>query len=196
MFEFSRRDILIAFGSAGTVSVAMAQQVHRAVESVRQTDGYVPQFFTTEEFETIRVLVNLVLPADESSKGASDAGVPEFIDYICSVSENQGGIYRDGLRWIDTEMERRTGGKFRVAAMEQQLELLDVIAYRRNSNFLTEAGVRFFSYLRGMVVGAYYSSPVGMADLGYLGNQVLDSFTVPEEAVKYALRRSPFGEGM
>ena len=56
-------------------------------------------------------------------------------------------------------------------------------------------GVDFFSALRGIVVDAYYTSPVGMADIGYMGNQVLTSFSVPEEAIQYALRRSPSGGG-
>ena len=43
-----------------------------------------------------------------------------------------------------------------------------------------------------MVVDAYYTSPVGVKDIGFMGNKVRSEFSVPKEAVEYALKRSPF----
>lgn len=198
MSELTRRELWIAFGATGLLSQALAQQVHQAVRDVQSLDqgaSYTPKFFTPREYAMVRLLADFVIPADENSKGALDAGAAEFIDYICSHSGNQGELYRWGLNWIYEEMQRRTGFAFADAAREDQIKLLDVIAYRKNYSSLTSGGVDFFSAFRGMVVDAYYTSPVGMADIGYLGNQVLDSFSVPDEAVQYALRRSPFGGG-
>ena len=195
MSELTRRELLVAFGATGLMSQALAQQVHQAVRDIQSLDqgsAYKPQFFTPHEYSTLRMLVDFMIPADENSKGAIDAGTSEFIDYICSRSDNQSGYYRYGLSWIDEEMQRRTGGAFTDALREEQIKLLDVLAFRKNSTALISTGVDFFSYLRGMVVDAYYTSPVGMADVGYLGNQVVSSFSVPGEAVQYALQRSPF----
>ena len=184
MSELTRRELWIAFGAAGMLPQALAQDT-----------SYTPKFFTPREYALVRLLADFVIPADENSKGALDSGAAEFIDYICSRSVNQGDFYRSGLSWIDEEMQRRTGLAFADAAREDQIRLLDVIAYRKNYSSFTSGGVDFFSYFRGIVVDAYYTSPVGMADVGYLGNQTLDSFSVPDEAVQYALRRSPFGGG-
>jgi gluconate 2-dehydrogenase gamma chain len=194
MSELTRRELLVAFGASGLMPQALAQQVHQAVRDIQSLDqgsAYTPQFFTPHEYATLRMLVDIIIPPDENSKGAIDAGAAEFIDYICSRSDNQSGYYRYGLSWIDEEMQRRTSVAFTDAAREEQIKLLDAIAFRKNSTALSSAGVDFFSHLRGMVVDAYYTSPVGMADVGYLGNRVLDSFSVPDEAVQYALLRSP-----
>ena len=107
MSELTRRELLVALGVGGFLSQAVAQQVHQAVQSLDQGDGYLPQFFTAPEYATLRKLADFVIPADETSKGAIDAGAGEFIDYICSLSSNQAGIFRDGLNWIDIEMQRR-----------------------------------------------------------------------------------------
>ena len=184
MSELTRRELWIAFGATGMLSQALAQGT-----------SYTPKFFTPREYGLVRLLADFVIPADENSKGALDAGAAEFIDYICSRSANQGEFYRWGLNWIDEEMQRRTGFAFADAAREDRIKLLDVIAYWENYSPLTSVGVDFFSFFRGIVVDAYYTSSVGLADIGYLGNQVLDSFSVPDEAVQYALRRSPFGGG-
>ena len=190
--------MLVAFGVTGLMSQALAQQIHQAVRDVQSLDqgaAYTPLFFTPREYATIRLMANFIIPADDNSRGASDAGAAEFIDYICGHSGNQGGYYRYNLTWIDEEMQRRVGTTFAAATLEEQVKFLDVIAFRKNSTAQNSTVVDFFSYLRSMVVDAYYSSPVGMADIGYMGNQVLDSFSVPQEAVQYALRRSPFGGG-
>ena len=179
MSELTRRELFIAFGAAGLL----------------KGESYAPQFFTPHEYATLRVLVDFIIPADENSKGAIDAGAAEFIDFICAHSDNNSGYCRYNLGWIDDQMQRRGGAVFTDAGRDEQIKFLDLIAYRKNSTALTATGVDFFSYLRGLVVDAYYTSPVGISEIGYIGNQVLDSFSVPEEAVRYALQRSPFGGG-
>jgi gluconate 2-dehydrogenase gamma chain len=179
MSELTRRELFLAFGAAGLL----------------RGESYVPQFFTPHEYETLRMLADFILPADANSGGAIDAGAAEFIDFICAHSESNAGYCRYNLRWIDGEMQRRSGAVFTEAAREDQVALLDLIAYRKNSTPAISTVVDFFSYLRGLVVDAYYTSPVGIADIGYMGNRVVESFSVPAEAVAYALGRSPFGGG-
>ncbi len=187
MSDQNRRQFFLAFGAAALTGQALAQQIHQAVAS-----AYTPQFFTPQEFATLRVLVDLMIPADGNSKGAIDAGAAEFIDFVCSKVENVAGYYRYNMNWMDQEMLRRTGKLFIDAPVTEQTKLLDTLAYRKNATPQNSTVVDFFAYFRGMVVDAYYTSPVGMADIGYMGNQVLDSFSVPDEAVQYALSRSPF----
>ena len=67
-----------------------------------------------------------------------------------------------------------------------------MIAYRKNESPETAPGIQFFAWVRKMVADAYYTSPIGIKDLGYMGNTALSHFSVPEEAVEYALKRSPF----
>ena len=198
MSDLTRRELMIAFGAAGLMPQALAQQIHQAVQEAQSLDqgsAYTPLFFTPHEYATLRLLVDFMIPADENSKGAIDAGAAEFIDYICGHSENQSGYFRYNLSWIDEEMRKRTGVSFLDSPREEQTRFLDLIAYRKNYSALTASGVDFFAYFRALAVDAYYTSPVGMADVGYVGNQVLNSFSVPEEAIQYALRRSPFGGG-
>lgn len=191
----TRRDLLIAFGATGLLTPALAQHVHQAVTEVKSLDGgaaYKPKLLTQHEFLTLRRLSDLIIPADEHSKGAIDAGAAEFIDFLCSRNEKMAEIYTGGLAWMDNAMQRRNQAKFVDAKPEQQTALLDVIAFRKNETPELLAGIRFFDWCRAMVMDAYYTSPVGIADIGFMGNQVLGSFSVPQEAVDYAIKRSPF----
>ena len=124
--------------------------------------------------------------------GSLDAGAPEFIDYLSSQNKDMGDIYTGGIAWLDTEMKRRYGAAFVDAKPADQTALLDLIAYRRNSTPEFAPGIHFFAWMRNMVVDAYYTSPVGVKDLGYMGNQAVSEFSVPAEALAYALKRSPF----
>ena len=175
MSELTRRELFIAFGATGLLHGA----------------SYTPRFFTPHEYAAVQLLADFIIPADENSKGAMDAGAAEFIDFVCSHSDRNGGYCRYNLGWIDGQMQSRYGADFTEAARDEQIAFLDLLAYRKNSTALISTGVDFFSYFRGLVVDAYYTSPVGIADIGYMGNQELDSFIVPAEAVQYALARSP-----
>ncbi|MDQ6705002.1 MAG: gluconate 2-dehydrogenase subunit 3 family protein [Acidobacteriota bacterium] len=202
--EVSRRDLLRTIGTsvvlttsgAGVLTPALAQHVHQALTEEKSLSGgseYKPKFLTPQEFQTLRRLAELIMPADEHSKGALDAGAPEFIDFLCSRSSDLASIYTGGLAWIDRDMQRRFSKTFRDAKPAQQTALLDVIAFRKNDSPETGPGIQFFIWVRHMVVDAFYTSPVGIKDIGFMGNGVLSSFSVPDEAVQYAMKRSPFG---
>jgi hypothetical protein len=191
----TRRELFVIFGATGVVTPLLAQHVHQAVSEVKSLDpgpNYNPKYLNAHEYATLRKLSDFIIPADEHSKGALDAGAAEFIDLLCRSNERMAQTYTGGLGWIDSEMERRYGTTFLAAKREQQTALLDEIAFRKNKTPANAAGVDFFAWCRGMVVDAYYTSPVGIADVGFMGNQVLSSFSVPDEAVKYAISRSPF----
>jgi gluconate 2-dehydrogenase gamma chain len=196
MSKTTRRNWLAAAGAsclAGTLNLEAAQQVHRAVTAARKsTAPYQPKFFQEREYKNLTILADLIVPADAESKGALDAGAPEFIDLLCSQNEELGMIYTGGLGWVDESMRRRYSAHFAEASPEQRLELLNLIAYRKNNSSELGPGIRFFVWVRKMVVDAYYTHPVGIKQVGYMGNTGMTTFHVPAEAIEYALKRSPF----
>ncbi len=201
-FDVSRRDLLRTLGSSmvltasgvGVLSPALAQHVHQAVSDTKSMSGgadYQPKSLTPHEFATLRRLSDIIVPADDHSKGALDAGAAEYIDFMCSRSPELAQIFTGGLAWIDVDMKRKHDAAFLDAKPEQQTALLDVIAFKKNETPETAPGIHFFMWARNVVVDAYYTSPVGIADLGFMGNMVLSSFSVPQEAIDYAVKRSP-----
>ena len=185
--------VLTASG-VGVLTPALAQHVHREVADAKSLSGgpdYQPQSLTKHEFETLQKLSDIIVPADEHSKGAREAGAAEYIDLMCGRSPELAQIFTGGLAWLDVDMNRRFSAAFLDAKPEQQTALLDIIAYRKNESPETAPGIYFFTWARNMVVDAYYTSPAGIADLGFMGNTVLSGFSVPQEAIEYALKRSP-----
>ena len=199
----SRRDLLKTLGSsmiltAGGVGVlppVLAQHVHSAVMEIKSLDGgpnYQPKYLTKHEFATMRRLSDIIIPADEHSKGALDAGAAEYIDFLSSRSPDFAQIFTGGLGWLDGAMQDRYQTTFVDAKPEQQMAMVELIAYHKNETPVLAPGIAFFRWARNVVVDAYYTSPVGIADLGYMGNTALSQFSVPKEAIDYALKRSPF----
>lgn len=197
MSDVSRRDLLrnVALSAAlGGLTAEAAQHVHQmAADEKKQAAGaYRVKAFTESEWPSLRRLCEMIFPADERSKGALEAGAPEFIDLLASQNREIAAIYTGGLAWLDAESNRRFGAAFVKARPGQQTELLDLIAYRKNaeSDPSLGAGVRFFDFARKMTSDAYYTSKVGIADLGFVGNKGMQQFQVPAEALQYALERS------
>ena len=191
MSEYSRRDLIRRIAAGVTLTAAMsaqdAQHVHEAVAQQKQQGPYKPKALTAHEYATLKRLSDLIVPADERSKGALEAGSADFIDFMCGASGEMKEIYTGGLGWLDHYYHK----PFLEATSEQQTALLDLIAYRKNSRPELDPGIQFFAWARKMVVDAYYTSPIGMKELGYMGNGAMAQFSVPKEAVDYALKRSP-----
>lgn len=200
MDDTSRRDLFKIIGSSlvlttagsGVLSPAFAQHVHAEVAAVKSLSGgpnYVPKKFTAHNFQTLRKLGEIIIP------GASDAGAAEYIDFLASHNEELAAIFNGGFAWLDHYMQTTHGTDFLSASEAQQTALLDKLAYAKSVTPATKPGVPFWTWTRNMVVDAYYTSPVGVKDIGYLGNTAVSTFSVPKEAVDYAFKRSPFAEG-
>jgi hypothetical protein len=196
MSDVSRRDLLrnvaLSVTVAGAMTPAAAQHVHEIAAEDKQAAGgvYKPKAFTDHEYATIRRLCDLIFPADAHSKGALDAGAPEFIDLLSSHNNEMAAIYTGGIGWLDHQMQQRHQKNFVDAAPEQQTAILDLIAYRKNMSPELGPGIQFFDWIRKMTADAYYTSRAGIDDLGYMGNKGMAKFEVPEEAIQYALKRS------
>ncbi len=127
-------------------------------------------FFTEAERETVRVLANLIIPADERSGNAEEAGVPAFIEFMMLDQPWQQTPLRGGLRWLHVTCLNRFEKSFVECSEAQQTELLDLIAYPQEAPPEMSQGVAFFNRFRDLVSSGFWSSKMGMEDLQYQGN--------------------------
>ena len=195
MEDLSRRSLFIIVAGAVSIPPAMAQHVHEALAEAKSLSGgpqYRPKCFTTHYFATLKKLADLIIPADEHSGGASEAGAAEFIDFLSARNPDLADIFNGGIAWVDETMLSHHGTDFLTSRPEDQKALLDSLAWKKNVTAESARGVPFWTWLRNIVVDAYYTSPAGVSDLGYMGNKVLSHFSVPDEAVQYVMKRSPF----
>ncbi len=191
----TRREILknIAMSvTLGGLSAEAAQHVHEQVATAKQKSAgvYKPKLLTAPEFKLVGRLSEIIIPADEVSGSALDAGAPEFIDLICANNDEIATIIVGGLQWLDAECTKRFGAAFLLSKPGQQTEILDLVAYRKNVTAGVAAGIRFFDWMRRLVTDAFYTSAIGVKDVGYLGNKGMTVFQVPAEAITYAVKRS------
>jgi gluconate 2-dehydrogenase gamma chain len=189
LFRIIGGSLVLSAAGSGVLSPALAQHVHAevaAVKSLSAGPNYVPKKFTRHNFLTLKTLGDIIIP------GASDAGAAEFIDFLSSHNDELAAIFNGGFGWLDNYMQKTYGADFLNATSAQQTELLDKLAYEKNRTPEAAAGVHFWTWTRNMVVDAYYTSPAGVKDIGYMGNGAMKVFSVPQEAVDYAIKRSPF----
>ena len=155
------------------------------------TGPYTPKSFTPTEFRTLERLTDLIIPVENGAPGALAAGCAAWIDMISSENDQLKKIYKDGFAWIDGAMKTRGAVSFVEAAPEQQVALLDQIAYRRNQSPELTPGIEFFTWVRRMTVDAFYTSAIGIKDIDYRGNSPMASYPEPTEAIAYVLKRVP-----
>jgi len=174
-----------------TWSACDADDAARQASTARAAGGtYTPKFFNDHEWQTVRTLVDLILPADERSGSATDAGVPEFMDFIMSDSPDRQTAMRGGLAWIDTECRERFGHSFLESAEVERAQLLDAIAWPERARPEMAAGVAFFNRFRDLTAAGFWSSRMGVDDLQYTGNTVVPQWTgcPPEALTKLGVR--------
>jgi gluconate 2-dehydrogenase gamma chain len=145
---------------------------------------YVPRFFTAHEWRTVRLLADDIIPRDDRSGSASDAGVPEFIDFIMVDQPAAQIPMRGGLQWIDTQCHTRFAAPFAECTRAQRATLLDDIAWPARARPDMSQGVAFFSTFRDLTASGFWTSKLGMTDLRYLGNRVVHEWQgCPAEAL-------------
>jgi hypothetical protein len=142
-------------------------------------------FFTPHEMATIAVLCDIILPADAKSGSASQAGVPAFIEFIAKDMPHQQTPLRGGLMWLDNQAMKRFGGKkFVACTANERIQIIDEIAYPEKAKPAVKQGVAFFNLMRDLTMTGFYTSEIGIQDLGYVGNQPNVWQGVPEEVLK------------
>ena len=197
MSDISRRDALRRLGLAlmatGALDRVAAQEVHHltAEAQAAATGPYTPKSFTPTEFRTLERLTDLIIPVENGAPGALAAGCAAWIDMISSENDQLKKIYKNGFAWVNAAMKTRGAPSFVDATPEQQIALLDQIAYRRNQSPELTPGIEFFSWVRRMTVDAFYTSAIGIKDIDYRGNSPMGSYPEPTEAIAYVLKRVP-----
>jgi len=150
-----------------------------------------PLTLTANGRRTTQALCDLIIPADDHSPAASAVGVVDFIDeWISAPYPNQRGdrdIVLAGLSWIDAEATRRFGKGFADITDAQKSAIADDICAPAEATPEFAKAAKFFAKFRDLTAGGFYTTPIGMKDIGYTGNVVLDRFDGPPlEALKKA----------
>jgi len=186
--SISRRDVLKSLAvSAAATSVLrvipahaaeIAHQMIAAEKAAAPAKAYTPKFFSAHDYKTLQALCQTIIPADADSGGAIEAGAPEFIDLLTSENKDYQITLGGGLMWLDSTCSDRYGMAYLECTPEQQKEMLDKIAYRKNAlaDSSLDQGVAFFSFLRNTTADGFFTSKVGIQYLGYIGNTFLKEF--------------------
>ncbi len=192
MTKINRRSMLGLLGSvplaAGfTWTDAKAASAAQAVQAARGTAkaAFKPKFFTAHEYATVQVLVNLIIPKDARSGSATDAGVPEFMDFMMVDQPERRTAMRGGLAWIDLQCQHRFDKRFLTCTAQERAAVLDDIAWPQKAKPEFAHGVAFFNSFRDLTAAGFFSSKMGVEDLKYMGNVVVHEWKgCPDEALK------------
>ena len=194
MSALNRRAMLKALAAAPAAAgfawtEAEAQEAHHKAQVARKTaakpSAYKPKFFTAHEYATVLVLVDLIIPKDERSGSATDAGVPEFMDFMMVDQPARQTAMRGGLAWIDRECIRRYDKPFLACAATERTAVLDDISWPQKANPGMSHGVAFFTSFRDLTASGFWTTKMGMDDLQYMGNVFVPEWKgCPDAAMK------------
>jgi len=160
--------------------VAAAHQAAAAAKG-----PYKPKFFTAHEYATVTLLADTIVPKDDRSGSASDAGVPQFIDFTMTDRLDMQTPVRGGLRWLDHEANLRFGKPFVKCAEADRNAILDDIAYPLRAASAFTQGAAYFTSMRDLVATGFYTSRMGIQDVGYMGNQPNNWDGCPAECLEH-----------
>ena len=195
--------IAVAFTLGANEAFAAAEHATKAVKAAAAGAPYAPKFFKPAEWKTVRLLVDMIIPADERSGSATAAGVPEFMDYLMNdptdtdvQRERRQTAMRGGLAWINAVSVDRFGHAFTEATEKERTEILDEIAYSkderedeaemrepRDLRVIVQHGPSFFNSFRDLTASGFWSSRMGVDDLQYVGNRFVAEWKGPPAEV-------------
>ncbi|AQG78601.1 gluconate 2-dehydrogenase subunit 3 family protein [Spirosoma montaniterrae] len=153
-------------------------------EAERDAKLNAEKFFTPHELQTVTVLADIIIPADERSGSASQAGVPAFIEFMMKDQPRSQTPMRGGIRWLDNTCVKRYGKQFVQCTKAQQIDMVEQIAYPAKATPDMTQGAAFFSLMRNMTASGFYTSQIGIKDLGYVGNVPNQWNGVPDDVLK------------
>jgi gluconate 2-dehydrogenase gamma chain len=184
----SRRDILksLTMTAVGgsvlrVIPLEAAEYAHRMVkaeQAAAENHAYAPKFFSAHAYKTLQSLCNSIVPPDDEAKGAVEAGAPEFIDLLTSENKEYQLTLGGGLMWLDNTCVDRYEKPYLDCTTDQQKQMLDLIAYRKNAKKDPSLGqgIEFFSFLRKLTADGFFTSEIGIEYLGYIGNTYVQEF--------------------
>lgn len=171
----TRRELVAAMTAMVAASVvptqAQAADAMRIATTRAAGGRYRPKVYTEHEWQTVRTLVDYLFPRDDRSGSATDANVPEFMDTMLELEPGMRTAHRGGLAWLDHECrERFDGAPFVAATDAQRRAVLDDIAWPARARPEHSHGVQWFNAFRDFVATGFWTSEIGVADVGYQGN--------------------------
>ena len=143
-----------------------------------------PDFFTEHEMATITILSDIIIPKDAVSGSATDAKVPEFIEFIVKDMPDHQVPMRGGLKWLDLHSYKKHAKAFTECSSKEQIGIVDEIAYPQKAAPELAQGVSFFNKIRDLVTTGFYTAEIGVKDLGYMGNVPNMWAGVPDDVLK------------
>ena len=185
-----RRDILkiLLAAPAATFTWTDAEAAQAAAQAARAATTakpFVPKFFTATEFKLVRTLADIIIPKDERSGSASDAGVPEFMDFMMIDQPTRQIAMRGGLAWLDSECQERFDKTFLDCIETERTAVLDDIAWPGKARPELSHGVAFFNSFRDLTASGFWTTRMGIDDLQYMGNRSVARWNgCPPEALK------------
>jgi gluconate 2-dehydrogenase gamma chain len=157
-------------------------------EKVRDRKLKLEKYFTATEMKMVTVLGDIIVPADGISGSASQAGVPAFIEFIVKDKPEMQTPMRGGLKWMDVQCLKMFEKTFLACSSAQQIQLIDLIAYPKEAKREYSQGVKFFSLIRNLTMTGFYTSQMGINDIGYVGNTPNNWDGAPQDVLdKYGL---------
>ena len=144
-----------------------------------------PNFFTEHEMATITILSDIIIPKDKVSGSATDAKVPEFIEFIVKDMPDHQVPMRGGLKWLDLHSYKKHSKAFTECSSKEQIGIVDEIAYPEKAAPALAQGVSFFNKIRDLVTTGFYTAEIGVKDLGYMGNVPNMWAGVPDDVLKH-----------
>ena len=141
-------------------------------------------FFTDEELTTLNKLCNLILPPNDYGS-IEEAEVVQLIEFMAKDIPSYQKPLRDGINWINKESHLNFNQKFTDIPEDSQKQILDKIAYYDPNQDMSDLPdeVQWFNLLRNLTVTGYFTSQVGIKELGYRGNSPNVWDGVPQEVL-------------
>ena len=191
----SRRDVVAAAATAAALAALpitpaeaenAATYVAAALQGQAQGAVYKPKYFQPDEWRQIRVMVDLIIPKDAKSGSATDAGVPQYMDFFCTEYASNYAWMRDALRWFDGFAYNSYKKSFMKCSDAERRKLLDQVAWPAKAAPAMREGVQHFNRLRDFTASGFFSSQMGVKDIGYVGNMAIPVWNgCPPEALKH-----------
>ncbi len=144
-----------------------------------------PNFFNEHEMATITLLADIIIPKDAVSGSATDAKVPEFIEFIVKDMPDHQVPMRGGLKWLDLHSYKKHSKAFTECSSKEQIGIVDEIAYPKKAAPALAQGVSFFNKIRDIVTTGFYTAEIGVKDLCYMGNVPNLWACVPDDVLKH-----------
>jgi len=182
----TRREAVASMGAGVLGAYGVGTSSWERFQKLRAGEQQAARFFTDAETATLGALVDIIIPRDAKSGSATDAGAIPYMDFVVGENDARGQqSWRDGLRWFDEEAGRRFTKTFVQASALERIQVVELVAWPARASADLQTQVNFFNRLRDLTAAAFFSSRMGVEDLGYIGNVFNPNWTgAPPEALR------------